>query len=105
MYSLFIVVPIFVGEVVWSLFCFAVLCVLSSFAIISLGKRELVALILLSSWCHVAVFVRCLFLAVAWLVPVQFVIVSFFGHTALGARSKYKIFRNCATKYAMDCIR
>ena len=45
MYSLFIVVPFFVGAVVWSLFCFAVLCVLSSFAIISPGKRELVALI------------------------------------------------------------
>ena len=29
----------------WCLFCFAVLCVLSSFAIISLGNRELVVYI------------------------------------------------------------
>ena len=35
--------------------CFAVLSVLSSFAIISLGKRELVALPLLCSECHVPV--------------------------------------------------
>ena len=33
------------GLSVWSLFCFAVLCVLSNFAIISRGKRELVALL------------------------------------------------------------
>ena len=37
--------------------CFAVLCVGSSFAIILLGKRELVALLLLCSECHVAVVV------------------------------------------------
>ena len=36
-------------------FCFAVLSVASSFAIILLGKRELVALLLLCSECHVAV--------------------------------------------------
>ena len=45
------------GFSVRSLFCFAVLCVLSSFAIISLGKRKLVALLLLCSECHVAVIV------------------------------------------------
>ena len=38
-----------------SLFCFVVHFVLSSFAIISLGKRELVALLLLCSECHAAV--------------------------------------------------
>ena len=38
-----------------SLFFFAVLCVLSRFAIILLGKIELVALRLLWSECHVAV--------------------------------------------------
>ena len=48
-----------------SLFCYEALCVLSSFAIISLGKRELVALLLLS-WRHVAVVVLCLFLTVTW---------------------------------------
>ena len=47
-----------------SLFCCAVLCVLSSFAIIS----QLVALLLLPSWCHVAVYVLCPFLMVPWLV-------------------------------------
>ena len=39
------------------LFCFAVLRVLSSFAIILLGKRELVALLLLCSERQVAVIV------------------------------------------------
>ena len=58
------------------LFCYAVLCVLHSFAIISLGKRELVALFLLSSWCHVAVIVLCLLLMMQ-LVGLQSVIVVF----------------------------
>ena len=35
------------------LFCFAVVCILSSFAIMLLGKRKLVALFLLCSECHV----------------------------------------------------
>ena len=38
-------------------FVFAVLCVLSSLTIISLEKRELVALLLLCSECHVAVII------------------------------------------------
>ena len=38
-----------------SMFCCALLCVHSSFAIISMGKRELVALLCLSSWCLVIV--------------------------------------------------
>ena len=44
--------PLFVVVCVWSLFCYALLCVLSSFAIISLGKRELVVLLLLSCGCY-----------------------------------------------------
>ena len=44
------------GFNVRSLFCFGVLCVLSSFAIISLGKRELVALLLLCSECRSLTF-------------------------------------------------
>ena len=36
----------------WSLFCYALLCVLSSFAIILTRKRELVTLLKLSSWCR-----------------------------------------------------
>ena len=50
--NLFIVNCCFHGSLgfcVRSLFCCARLCVLSSFAMISLGKRELVALLVLSS--------------------------------------------------------
>ena len=36
-----------------SMICCALLCVHSSFAIISMGKRELVALLCLFSWCIV----------------------------------------------------
>ena len=57
-----------------SLFCCALVCVHSSFAIISIGKRELVALHCLSSWCLVIV-VR-LFLTMPR-VCLQFVIVVF----------------------------
>ena len=49
--SVFIVAPIVCGD----LFCSTVLCVLFSFEIISLGKRKLVALLLLCSKYHVAV--------------------------------------------------
>ena len=38
-----------------SMVCCALLCVHSSFAIISMGKRELVALLCMSSWCLVMV--------------------------------------------------
>ena len=44
----------------------ALLRVLSSFAAILLRKRELVVLHLLSSCCHVAVCVLCLFLVISW---------------------------------------
>ena len=43
------------GFSVRSLFCFAVPYVLSSFAIIALGKKELVALLSLCPECHVSV--------------------------------------------------
>ena len=42
--SIFAIAPIIYGDLVIGV-CFAVLCVLSSFAIIVLGKRELVALL------------------------------------------------------------
>ena len=45
------------GDCVWSLFCFAVLCVLFSLAVISIGKRDLVALLFLCFECHIAVIV------------------------------------------------
>ena len=61
----------------WSMFCCALLYANSSFemfAIILIGKRELVALLSLSSWC--IMIVVWLFLGVPW-VCLQFVIVVF----------------------------
>ena len=63
-----------------SMFCCTLLCVRSSIAIILMGKRELVALLNLSSWCPL--MVERLFLAV----PqgcLRFVIVVFPDHTHL----------------------
>ena len=63
-----------------SMFCCTLLNVHSSIAIILMGKRELVALLNLSSWC--LVMVERLFLAV----PqgcLRFVIVVFLDHTHL----------------------
>ena len=63
-----------------SMFCCTLLYVHSSIAIILMGKRELIALLNLSSWC--LVMVERLFLAV----PrgcLQFVIVVFPYHTQL----------------------
>ena len=76
---LFIVTP-FVGVCNCSMFCCTLLYVHSSIAIILMGKRELIALLNLSSWC--LVMVERLFLAV----PrgcLQFVIVVFPDHTHL----------------------
>ena len=58
---LFIVIPI-VGVCNCSMFCCMILYVHSSIAIILMGKRELIALLNLSSWC--LVMVEQLFLAV-----------------------------------------
>ena len=63
-----------------SMFCCAFLCVHSSFAIISMVKRELVALLSLSSWC--IMIVEWLFLTMPW-VCLQFVIVEFPDHIHL----------------------
>ena len=63
-----------------SMFCCTLLYVLSSIAIILMGKRELIALLNLSSWC--LVMVERLFLTV----PrgcLRFVIVVFPDHTHL----------------------
>ena len=76
---LFIVTP-FVGVCNCSMFCCTLLYVHSSIAVILMGKRELIALLNLSSWC--LVMVERLFLAV----PrgcLQFVIVVFPDHTHL----------------------
>ena len=64
------------------LFCYALLCVHSSFTIILKRKRKLVALLLLSYRCIVYVNVLWLFLMVPW-VDLQFVIVVFPDHTHL----------------------
>ena len=60
--------------------CCTLLYVQSSFAIILMGKRELVALLSFSSWCLVNLVL--LFHAVPW-VCLQFVIVAFPDHTHL----------------------
>ena len=76
---LFIVTPI-VGVCNCSTFCCTLLYLHSSIAIILMEKRELIALLNLSSWC--LVMVERLFLAV----PrgcLQFVIVVFPDHTHL----------------------
>ena len=59
--------------------CCSLLYVYSNIAIILIGKRELVALLSLSSWCLVIMW---LFLAVPY-VCLQFVIVVFPDHTHL----------------------
>ena len=73
---MFIVTPI-VGVCNCSMFCCTLLYVPPSFAIIFMWKRELVALLGLSSWC--LVIVVWLFLAVPW-VCLQFMIVVFPDH-------------------------
>ena len=63
-----------------SMFCCTLLYVHSSIAIILMGKRELVALLNLSSWC--LIMVERLFLVVPW-GCLRFVIVVFPDHTHL----------------------
>ena len=102
---LFIVTPI-VGVCNCSIFCCMLLYVRSSIAIILMGKRELVALLNLSSWC--LVMVEWLFLAV----PrgcLQFVIVVcpdhthllFFGRWGCGGGQKY-FFKHGHVAYQID---
>ena len=69
-----------------SMYCCMLLYVHSSFAIILMEKRELIALLSLSSWC--LVIVVWLFLAMTW-VCLQFLIVVFPGHTHLIIFPKY----------------
>ena len=58
--------------------CCALLCVHSSIAIILMGKRELIALLCLPSWC--LVIIVWLFLTIPQ-IGLQFVIVVFPDHT------------------------
>ena len=75
---LFIVTPM--GVCNCSMYCCTLLYVHSSIAIILMGKRELIALLNLSSWC--LMMVERLFLAVPQ-GSLQFVIVVFPDHTHL----------------------
>ena len=82
--------PLFVGVLCLSLFWYALLCVLSSFAVILKRKRKLVALLLLSYRCIVTINTLWLFLTVPW-VGLQYVIVVFPDHTHL-------LFNACASR-------
>ena len=68
------------GVLCWSLFWYALLYVISSFAIIFTRNRELVALLLLSFGCLVTVNILWPFLTVPW-VGLQCVIVVLPDHT------------------------
>ena len=74
--------PLFVVVLCLSLFRYALLCVLSSFAMIFKRKRKLIALLLLSYICIVTVNILWLFLTVPWF-GLQSVIVVFSDHTHL----------------------
>ena len=54
------------GDLSLSLFCYALLCVHSSFAIILKRKRKVVALLLLSYRCIVTINVPWFFFTVPW---------------------------------------
>ena len=72
--------PLFVGILCLSLFCYALLCVHSSFAIILKRKKKLIALLLLYYRYIVTINVLWLFLTVP-LVGLQCVVVVFPDHT------------------------
>ena len=74
--------PLFVGVLCLSSFCYALLCVHFSFAIMLKRKRKLVALLLLSCKCIVTINFQLLFLRVPW-IGLQYVIVVFPNHTHL----------------------
>ena len=74
--------PLFVGVLCLSLFCYALLCVHSRFAIIFKRKRKLVALLLLSYSCIVTINALWIFLSVSC-VGLQCVVVVFLEHTHL----------------------
>ena len=72
--------PLFVGVLCLSLFCYALFCVHSRFAIILKRKRKFGAVLFLSHLCIVTINVLWLFLMVPW-VGLQYVIVVFTDHT------------------------
>ena len=76
-----------------SLFCYALLCVHSSFAIILKRKRKLVVLLLLYYRCSVTINVLWFGLTVPW-VGLQCVIVVFSDHTNLLFDILYVVLRS-----------
>ena len=74
--------PLFVGVLCLSLFCYALLCVYFSFAVILKRKRKRVTLLLLYNRCIVTIHVLWLILTVLW-VGIQCVIVVCPDHTHL----------------------
>ena len=74
-----------------SMFCCPLLCVNSSFAIIFMGKRELIDLLCLSSW--YLVIVVLLFLTIPQ-VSLQFVFVVFPDHTHLLFLTDLQFYQN-----------
>ena len=84
------------------MFCCMFLYVHSSIAIILMGKREMVALLNLSSWC--LVMVEWLFLAVP-LVSLQFVIVLSPEHTHLLLLNLLKDEKRTFAKLVNQCVK
>ena len=82
--------PLLVGVLCLFLFCYALVCVHSSFAIILKRKRKLVALLLLSYRCIVYLNVIWLFLTELW-VGLQCVFVVFSDHTHLPYGYSYPV--------------
>ena len=82
------------------MFCCTLLYVHSSIAIILMGKRELVTLLNLFSWCLVKV--EWLFLAVPW-GCLRFVIVVFPDHTHIIIFQFYTVMFSCAFIMAGSC--
>ena len=93
--------PLFVGVLRLSLFWYAFLYVLSSFAIISKRKRELVALLLLSYIFLLTVNVLWLFLTVPW-VGLPCVIVVFPDHTHFF--SVWTQIRKCQARFGSNLL-
>ena len=86
----FMYLSLFVGVLCWPLFWFALLNVLSNYAIILTRKRELDASLLLSFGCLVTVNVLWLFLKVPW-VGLQFLIVVIPDHTHFLCSGRYVV--------------
>ena len=100
--------PFIVRVLCLYLFCYVLLCVHTSFAIILKRKRKLVALLLLSYRCIVTLNILWLFLTVPW-VGLQCMIVVFPDHTHLlfnkvSARVQSQANTSPPAKRHSDCV-